>query len=464
VSWSAYAPPCQPAWHGNNGGATSRGVTATTIKLTYRAASTAQLAELYGLVPPDVVGTNAGVIQTLQSYINAFNKSYELYGRKVVLVPFSGKGDFINETLGMGQAQAQEDAVTAAQSIKTFADMSLVDASNLYATDLASQDVVVSSLYENDASWFKQYEPWEFTPGPNCTKMAEATGAILGKQMGGLPASYAGSADLRAKTRVFGMISPLNPLGASCAAADSAAMAKHGQNIVKAVTVKFDLTSLIATANAAVAEMKAAGVTTVILSSADPITPKFFMQAADADHYYPEWWFQSDFPGGQTNNDGFTGLFPADQTRDIFGLGTQTRPLSDQEAIKAYNLGNTTPGAKPFPAYLWAYQTIVQFFDALQLAGPDLTPANFEAAMNRLPTSKPGGMLMNWDGGTGPYDDASGYGVVKYDPTIASPLTGKPGTYIACDGGKLFTYSNGGSDVPAHQQLECAKLPTSGTS
>src|SRR5438477_11140252 len=42
VPWSAYAPLCEPAYHGNNGGATSTGVTASTITITYRMADSGQ--------------------------------------------------------------------------------------------------------------------------------------------------------------------------------------------------------------------------------------------------------------------------------------------------------------------------------------------------------------------------------------------------------------------------------------
>jgi hypothetical protein len=454
VTWSAYAPPCKPAWHGNNGGATTRGVTGSTIYLSYRAASTSQLAELYGLIPPTVIGTNQEEEATLNAYINAFNKTYELYGRKVVLVPFDGKGDFINEDLGEDQTQAQEDAVTVATSLHAFADMSLVDASAVYATDLAAQHVVTTSLYENAESWYQQYAPWEYSPGPNCTKMAQATAAVLGKQLAGLPASHAGGA-LRTKTRTFGMIYLENPEAAQCAAEDTSELAKYGQHLVRSVGVKFDLTQLIATAASAVAQMKAAGVTTVILSSADPITPRFFFQAADEDNYHPEWWFQSYFSGGVTGTDAYVRLWAPDQIGQILGFGAPTQPFASQEAVTAFRVGNTVPGAKPVPSYFWTYQSVVQFFDALQLAGPDLTPQSFHTAMSQITQSDPWGMYGGWNGSDGPYDAASQYHVVSFDPSATSPQDGVAGTFVACDGNKLFSYADS-SSVPSHTQLSCS--------
>jgi hypothetical protein len=455
VSWSAYAPPCQGRFTGSNGGDTTRGVTGSTITVSYRAASTAQLAELYAIVPPPVIGTNAEELHTMQAYINAFNKDFELYGRHVVLKTFQGKGDFINEDLGQDQAQAQEDAVTVSTSLKAFADMSLVDSSAVYSTDLAAQQVVTSSLYENAESWYKQYAPWEYTPGPNCTKAAAATAAILGKQLAGKPAEFAGG-DLKTQTRKFGIIYPENDQSALCAQQDTSDLQQYGVKTAVSTSVKFDLSQLVSQSDAAVAQMKAGGVTTIILSSADPITPRFLMDAADTDNYHPEWWFQSYFAVGQTDTDALTRLFPADQLAQIMGTGNQAQPYDDQEAVVAYNLGNTQPGMKPIPSFMWTYASLLQFFNALQLAGPHLTPQTFHDAMNRIDTSDAWGMYGGWDGLSGPYDPTSSYRVVKWDPAAISGLDGKPGSFVACDDNKLFSYSDAGSDVTAGAPLNCS--------
>ena len=455
VPWSHYAPPCQPAWHGDNGGATSRGVTGSTITISYRSASTSQLAALYALVPPPVIGTNAQEVSTMRTYIRAFNREFELYGRKVVLQPFQGQGDFISEDLGMDQAQAQQDATTVATGIGAFADISLIDSSAVYASDLANQRVVTSSLYENELSWYQQYAPWEYTPGPDCTKAAQATGAILGKQLGGLPASDAGDENLRTKTRVFGIVYPQNPQAAACQTADVQAMARYHQTVVKSVGVQFNLAQLVQQSQSAVAQMQADGVTTIIVSSADPITPTFMMQAADKEGYHPEWWVQSYFAGGLTNMDSLTRLFPADQRDHIIGIGNQVQPLSVQEAVRAYDLGDPSPRARLIPSYIFTYNSLLQFFDALQLAGPDLTPQNFQAAMDHIPQSSPGGMLGGWNGRDGPFDPSSTYKVVAYSNSVVSPLDGQPGAFVACDGNRPFSYGARGADVPARVPLTC---------
>ena len=51
--------------------------------------------------------------QVQQVFLNYFNKVYDLYGRKVVLQPFTATGNSTNEALNQGQAQACADATTA---------------------------------------------------------------------------------------------------------------------------------------------------------------------------------------------------------------------------------------------------------------------------------------------------------------------------------------------------------------
>jgi len=41
---------------------------------------------------------------------NFFNKSFQFYGRKIVIKTFNGQGSLANELLGYGQAQAEADA------------------------------------------------------------------------------------------------------------------------------------------------------------------------------------------------------------------------------------------------------------------------------------------------------------------------------------------------------------------
>lgn len=460
--WSAYAPICIPKWHGNNGGATSPGVTATTIRLSYRVASTTDLKLLYGLLPPTVIGTNAEAIRTMQAYINIFNKVFELYGRKVVLVPFTGQGNFISEDTGTGQAQAHADAVTARTKLQAFADMSLVDSSVIYVQSLEDEHVIAFGLYLQDYNWYAENAPWQYTPGPNCTKEAEAAGAVIGREMAGHRAIYAGSAATRAKVRKFGLIYPNNPQAAICANLIQQQMARYGASVAVKVAFTFNLSNLVNQAQSAIAQMQAAGVTTVISSGTDPVSPTFFLQAADQQDYHPEWFTESYFAGGTSSLDPFVQIFQKhapDQVGSIITTGNPSLPPSKQEALLAYKLGHDGNLNGILPSYPFTYGSILMFFDALQAAGPYLTPKTFEQGLANvadLPPSKPGGMLGGWSFGPGTFDPASNFEVMRWDPTKPSPQNGQPGTFVACDQGKVFGFAKVAKEMPA-TRLECPR-------
>jgi hypothetical protein len=463
IPWSKYAPICLPAWHGNNGGATWNGVTAHTITLSYRMASTTELAFLYSILPPSVVGTNNEAVRTMQAYVNTFNHYFELYGRRVVLVPFNGQGNFINEDTGTGQQQAEADAVTVATKLHAFADMSLIDSSTMYDTALSGQGVVTFGLYLQDYSWYAAHAPYEYTPGPNCTKDASAIGALLGHQLAGLPAIYAGSPAIRAKIRSYGILYPANPGSTLCAQDISQELRRYGAPVRLMDAFTFNLSELPAQLTSALAQMKNAGVTTVICSSCDPVTPILMMSAAQSQGYYPEWFMQSYFAQSDSGIDPFIQLVQKaapGEVGGIIGTGVSAVPTSSQEAIRAYEMshGGNTRGI--MPSYPFAYGSLMMFFDALQAAGPYLTPKTFEQGLantRELPPSVPGGMLGGWSFGPGTFDPASNFQVVHWYPNVTSPEDGEPGTFLTCDGGKVASFAEPAAVLPAHSQLDCPK-------
>ena len=67
-------------------------------------------------------------------------------------------------------------------------------------------------------------------------------------------------------------------------------------------------------------------------------------------------------------------LLPTDQSQDIIGSGVPETATSEAEAVKAFNLGNTNPKATIVPDFLLVYGSMIEFFDALQAPGPNLTP------------------------------------------------------------------------------------------
>ena len=453
LPWSHYSPWCQPAWHGNNGGATAPGVTATTITLTYRLASSSELSLLYALIPKWAIGTNQETIRTLNAYIKVFNHYFELYGRHVVLKPFMGQGNFINEDVGKGAPQAQADAVTA-KSMGAFADMSLIDSSLLYNDDLVAQHVIAFSLYTETASWFAKRAPYVYTPGPDLSKAAVAAAAIVGKEMSGLPAIYAGKA-LTHKKRVIGILyMENNPQVIAAKDLVVSDLSHYGVHPAIQVGYSFDLSTLESQAQSAIAQFKSAGVTTVLYIGTDPVTPIFLTKAADEQNYYPEWYIQPGF-AITTGLSPLVQLLPTSQTAHLFAEGLPLR--SDQEAVQTWRMAHVS--GKIEPLYPLIYSSLLQFFDGLQAAGPYLTPQSFSEGLARLPHSTPGGMFGSWSFSAGTIDPVSDFHIEKYDPSIISQADGRPGAFIACNGGRGYSYANGAKNLPAHTQPYCPVKP-----
>jgi hypothetical protein len=447
VPWSHYAPECQPRWHGANGGATAPGVTARTITLTFRYAATPAEAALFASFAPETVGTEAEAVRAMQGYVSLLNRTYELYGRHVVLKVFNGKGDVLPEASGGGQAAAEADAATA-KSLGAFADVSLLFSTSVYDQALARQKVVAIGGAFESTQELQQYAPYQFTPGPDCDKASSEGAAIIGRAMVGLPAIYAGDPAMHPRTRVFGFMVPDNPLYAACTTAlQDALQQRYHTRFAVVFRYGLDLTSASNSGQYtnAIAQFKAAGVTTIICGC-DPVTPLFLTQDANAEDYHPEW-FSLGF------GDAFSRLPATDQwSHDISG-GVANLPRAAEESYHAFRLAYPT-GDIP-PSYEAIYAPLMFLFDALQAAGPDLTAQNLERGLWSLPRSAPGGEYGVWRFGPGTVDPSSSFQILWWDPTGVSVQDGKAGTYQPCNDGAGYLAGTDFAALPDHQQLRC---------
>lgn len=449
VPWSKYAPLCVPAWHGNNGGATAPGVTATTITLTYRDAESTELAALSSEVGPSLLPTNQTVVSVMSSYINLFNRTFELYGRHVVLKAFKGQGDFLQEDLGGDQAQAQSDAATAA-SLGAFADISVLSSTEPYDAALADHHVIAIGAQFLPQSWFAEYAPYEYSIIPDCNKEATTTASVVGRAMAHLPAIFAGSPSLQSKTRVFGLLYPSSPLYAECAQQAAKVLKdRYGVKLAAQVSYALSLSSISNQASTAIAEMKSAGVTTV-LCACDPITPLYLTAAANSQDYHPEWLTLS-------LDDALSRLPAQNQWAHAISGGFVSIPPVDQEAYRAYLQadGGKTPALAVSETLAAFYEPLLFFFDALQQAGPDLNPETFKQGVDSLPPSLPGGQFGAWHFGPDTYDPDADFQIMWWSPTAISAQDQRRGAWQPCNGGQRYYYSNDAASLPMGKQLSC---------
>ncbi|HWW53755.1 MAG TPA: hypothetical protein VNY84_08295, partial [Acidimicrobiales bacterium] len=400
--WSKFGPLCVAAFHGANGGATAQGVTPTTITLTYRLANSAQQSAI------DAAAGAANINQTdlvadLQSYVKFFNTQFELYGRHVVLKAYQGQGDYLAEDQGQDLGATQADAVTA-HDLGAFGDVTFsLEASQPYEEDLAAEHVIGFSSVGLSQQWFQQHAPYEYSvqSSTGTAGLTDAS-AVICRRLAGLPAQFAGDPVTQRTPRVFGVIYPETPVyTAEVNQWKSQVAAQCGIHPARVIAYAINVASYEQEAVSAMAQLKAAGVTT-ILCACDPIVPIFLTNAAAQQNYLPEWfatWF-----GDPVARD-----YNQQVWAHVITGGIQFPPPTQTEAYKAFELA--FPGKQPAeeppssPAYFYVpYYTLMHVFDALQAAGPNLTPATFQQGMFSLPTSKAGDNVEGqWVFGNGAY-------------------------------------------------------------
>jgi hypothetical protein len=458
---SPYAPPCVGAFKGNNGGATSNGVTGSTITLVQRqfpsTANTQQVAaqaKMDGAALPEI--TN----QVQQTFLNYFNKVFDLYGRHVVLQQFTGTGDATTESLGQGQAQACADADTIANQMHAFGEVGFTFNNTFVSggtgpfSQCAAQQKLVEfngNAYFNEGT-FQQQNPYAWNTVMDCDRIANQTAEAFTKLLVGKPAIYAGDPSLRTKTRKFGTylpnLAPYIHCNGSVGSGFSQVLAQRF-HVPKSTydtnfTYNLDISTFAQSAQQAILQFKAAGVTTVVLAC-DPFSAADLTKAAAAQNYHPEWLL---------NGAGLTDLDQSAQSYDqsevtghLFGL-SQASPSVDTTGPNsvAGKLYQKLTGHQIPPGTDGNYSQLIETFDMLQAAGPDLTPANMARGVHALPVmGGPTYEYGRWDfrsspsgAPTGDHTAVSDARFVYWDGTMTSPLNGNPGTYIQVFNGKRY--------------------------
>jgi hypothetical protein len=424
-----------PAFSGGNGGETGHGVTATTITISYRMSNSTQDAAAFAaLGSPNF--SDAHFVSDLRTYIDFFNRQYQLYGRSVVLKAFQGAGDWLSEDQGQDLPAAQADAQTAHDE-GAFADVAfLYKATQPYEQDLAQDSVIGIGVPGMPQSFFTANAPWLYSPWPTGDKLAGWAVNTVCDHLVGQTASFAGDATTRATSRVFGIITPEIPGYTASGAIMEEGLTGCGAPVGRRVAYGLNIPTFQNQANNIVAQMRAAGVTTLICYC-DPLMPAFLSQTADQQHYNPEWMVAT--------------LGPTDQ---LYRYSSQTQwahAISNQgafptharsEAYKVFQLAN--PGGTPAEDfYPNAYLLALELFNGIQMAGPDLTPQNFELGTFSLPTSPPG-EFGTWSYGSGAFTPGTDTQLGWWSATDTSAFDGKPGGWQSCDGGSFFPYALSG--------------------
>lgn len=440
------AAPCVPAFTGDNGGATSPGVSTDTIRVAYYVAAadpqTEALLKLAG-----AYDERADVEKTMLRYAAIYQQMYELYGRTVELVPLEGTGN--------DEAAARADAIRAAKELDAFAVLGGPTQSKAFAEELAANGVLClgSCLITQPEEFYVEHSPYIWATGPSPDQTAAFTTELIEKQLLGGKAEHAGDPAMHGRERVFGLLTYDTPDGNFAPAWDGfkEMLADAGVDLATHVTYFLDLAKAQEDSRTLVTKLKNAGVTTVIFTG-DPIMPRYFTEEATAQDFHPEWVMAGTV---YADTDVFGRTFDQDQWSHAFGISLiPTRIDKENDASSRlygwwYGEGKTPPAEN---SYAITATTMNLLFNALHVAGPNLTPESFRDGVYRLPVPEQGpeglravvtyGEKGIWPGDG--YVDVSGLdnvSILWWDPDAKGvDETGAEGTgmYRHVDGGRRY--------------------------
>jgi hypothetical protein len=434
---TVYAPPCVPPFRGDNGGATTQGVTRTTITIAvYEGAPS--LLEQSVLATGGSGDTAEQTRKTLQDYVTMFEQHVETYGRRIKLVPVEASGG------GDDDAAAKADAIRVATEIKAFASFGGPDQTGAYAQELAARHVLCIGCATGATDAVVRSEApyvWDFQPSPEQADLL--TAEYVGKRLKGGAAEGAGEASLRSRTRVFGVLAYDTPSGAFIPARQDLLrdLASYGVSIAATGSYTLDLTRAQELARTLITKMKGAGVTSVILDT-DPFAPIFLVQEATSEGYFPEWIVTG---SKLTDTSAFSRYYDQRQWAHAFGIselsGRVNEADSDPFHLYQWQFGAPPPASSTYPLI---YAVPFLFFLGEHLAGPDLTPASFQQGMFSYPVTGGGPTVATLSfgrHGIWPNDDYLGFDdatEIWWDPLARGQ------DEIGRNGAGLYRYVDGG--------------------
>jgi hypothetical protein len=439
---TVYAAPCVPVFDGDNGGATSPGVTGETVTVVRYLAG--ESGDLNALIADSAEDTPEALARTFQDFVDIYASRAELYGRRIEVVDYQGTG------AGDDVVAARADATQIATELQPFAVIGGpgIDRGT-FAQELTSRGIVcfdcAGSLPD---PMLDEMAPYVWASGPSGEQYIDLTlAAWQSKLDDGGPAAFAGP-DLRDQPRKVGIIHfdqdpPVYEVSRS--------NMPEGIELVESYVLDFG--TLPQKATELVAKFKAEDITTVQFLG-DPIMPMFLMTAATEQSWFPEWIFTGTV---LTDTNFFARQYDPRQMEHAFGISQLAAPTARdiQDPIRLYRWyfggEDTLPPAKGYALLPFSVRFMVQ---GLHMAGPDLTPETFARGQFRIPPAGGGPTTPQISfGNWGFFPDPDYRGIddsteIWWDASVAAPdETGVDGTGVwrRAHGGLRFINQD---DVP----------------
>ena len=441
-----WAPQCIPQFNGDNGGETYRGVYRDRIRVA-----------VYITKDPVVVSAtraSGGCGSTecwkdyASAYIDWFEKYYEMYGRRIEPIYIEGSGAESDERAARDDARriaSIEPAVFAALGGPN-------QASTVYAEELISEGIMCFCTVSLPQEFYEDKFPYVWSTLMSSSQAYIHRAEYIGKRLARRNAKYAGSALIRNQKRTFGLVYFDNSRGdyRSGVRFFQRQLAKYNVRLKKVIPYtniegcQIDSTNIVN-------QMQVAGVTSLIFSG-DPICPIHLTRAANAQNAQWEWIVTG---SALTDTNNFGRLYNQDQWKRAFGVSMLQPDVKNEADYWHKMYKEIRPDGDPKEEAPIVLAPWILFYTGVHLAGPNLTPRTYAAAMQRVIPSGGSVTLPRRDYGqkaaggvsfmdTTSYDDMT---EIWWDPDQQYP-NGRTGTYWYVSGGKRYQWGQWPNSPP----------------
>ena len=433
-----FAPVCMAPFIGDNGGATSTGVTAEEITIVYYIGQENDPIIAYITDAINNDDTNAQYADTMKGLVDYYSAYYELYGRKVNLITYEGTGGATDEVA------ARADAAAVAEQYSPFVVFGGPALTSAFGDELAARKVMcIGCTPGQPPEFYTDRDPYVWGLDGSAIQKQTHVVEFITKQLIGKNAEHGGDAVVDTP-RSFGLVY-LESSSASTDLADTLAAKMDAAGAPLAAVAAYELNpaTIQQTASQVITKMKSAGVTTIIFSG-DPVAPRDFTKEATAQEYYPEWVVAASTLVDVT---AFARTYDQAQWAHAFGV-TQLAARSNPTTAGAYANYEWFTGEEP-PANdsigVIAPNPAL-FFAIVQAVGPNLSPETFRDTLfasdgTRRAISQPYlsyGDKGYW-GGVPDYQGVDDATVFWWDP-VATGLD-----EIRREGTGMYQYVDGGT-------------------
>ena len=362
------SPPCVPFWQGDNGGATSKGVTEKEINIVMPEAPELHL-----------------------DFEAFFNSRFQFYGRKIKLI-FNG-GDFQGGSYAsLHQAGAQK----ADEVHKAFAsgDGQLADMS-VYRTELARRNIIsVAWQTHSSEQAMAEYHPYMWQYPMSNDRIFGEFGEWICVRLAERSASHAGDPTFQGRQRSFGLVTH-QTLARQDVTPLKQELERCGVRLLVDETVTLTSEDDTQRNLDIVLKLKTNEVTSLLCLCYTGSMLKL-MNTAGGQGYLPEWLITS-YHNLQSHFQGQT--YPKNQSSSMFGLTMYSRDVhsGDDPAMWAMREVNPSRWSSPEQGSEGVnrqtihllYKQLLLLASGIQLAGPNLTPDSFARGLQRATFPNP---------------------------------------------------------------------------